>query len=116
MYLNPEKHLFLLECLFACTGKNPKHVAPDRIRVAVNMHRFLVIAAGFAAGVPTVGRCVTSAETEFFEKQVRPVLVQHCYKCHGPDKQKAELRLDSREAVLKGSDAGAVVVPGKPDE
>ena len=53
---------------------------------------------------------------EFFEKEVRPVLAEHCYKCHGPDKQKAELRLDSRAAILKGSDVGPVVIPGKPEE
>lgn len=58
----------------------------------------------------------TPAESEFFEKQVRPVLAEHCYSCHGPKKQKAELRLDSREALLKGSDVGPVVVPGKPEE
>jgi mono/diheme cytochrome c family protein len=59
---------------------------------------------------------ITPEETEFFEKHVRPVLAEQCYKCHGPEKQKAELRLDSREAVLKGSDIGPVVVPGKPEE
>ena len=35
-----------------------------------------------------------------------PVLAEHCYECHGPEKQKAELRLDSREAILKGSESG----------
>ena len=61
-------------------------------------------------------RAATSEETEFFEKSVRPVLEEHCVKCHGREKQKAELRLDSRSAILKGSENGAVVVPGKPDE
>ena len=59
---------------------------------------------------------ITPQETEFFEKQVRPVLVEQCYKCHGPDKQKGALRVDSRAAILKGTDDGPVVVPGKPDE
>ena len=53
-------------------------------------------------------------EVEFFEKSVRPVLAEHCHKCHGPEKQKGDLRLDSREAILKGSDTGPVVVPGDP--
>jgi mono/diheme cytochrome c family protein len=53
-------------------------------------------------------------QLEFFEKQVRPVLVEQCYKCHGPEKQKGELRLDSREAILKGADTGPVVVLGDP--
>ncbi|MBI2431378.1 MAG: hypothetical protein HYV26_00690, partial [Candidatus Hydrogenedentes bacterium] len=39
---------------------------------------------------------------DFFEREVRPVLVEHCLECHGPEKQKLGLRLDSREAMLKG--------------
>jgi hypothetical protein len=55
------------------------------------------------------------AQLEFFEKEVRPVLAEHCYKCHGEKKQKSGLRLDSREFVLKGGELGPVVVPGKPE-
>ena len=73
---------------------------------------FALALAGARAGA----RAVTPAETEFFERSVRPVLAEHCYKCHGPDKQKAALRLDSRDAVMKGTDDGPVVVVGKPDE
>src|SRR4051812_17843264 len=58
----------------------------------------------------------TPEQIEFFEKNVRPVLVEQCYSCHGPDKQKAELRVDSLSALLKGSDGGPVVVPGKPED
>ena len=57
----------------------------------------------------------TAAQLEFFEKEVRPVLVDHCYKCHGKEKQKSGLRLDSRDLVLKGGEVGPVVVPGKPE-
>jgi mono/diheme cytochrome c family protein len=56
------------------------------------------------------------AVAEFFETQVRPVLANSCYGCHGPDKQMAALRLDSKAALLKGSDNGPVVVPGDPDK
>ena len=59
---------------------------------------------------------VSPAAAEFFEKKVRPVLVNHCVNCHGPKKQQAELRLDSRAGLLKGSDSGAVVVPGNPEK
>ena len=57
----------------------------------------------------------TAAQLEFFEKEVRPVLADNCYKCHGPKKQKSGLRLDSRELILKGGELGPIVVPGKPD-
>ena len=53
---------------------------------------------------------------EFFESRVRPVLVDRCFKCHGEKKQSNGLRLDSREALLKGGDSGPAVVVGKPDE
>jgi mono/diheme cytochrome c family protein len=53
---------------------------------------------------------------EFFEARVRPVLATHCLECHGPDKRKGGLRLDERAAMLRGGEAGRVVVPGKPDE
>ncbi len=54
---------------------------------------------------------------EFFEKHIRPVLVEHCYECHSTqsEKVKAKLLLDSREAVLKGGESGPAIVPGDPD-
>ena len=51
----------------------------------------------------------------FFEARVRPVLVERCYTCHGADKQKGGLRLDSRDALRKGGDSGPAVAPGTPD-
>jgi len=51
---------------------------------------------------------------EFFERHVRPVLANHCSECHGAKKQEAGLRLDSRQAVVKGAETGPVVVAGDP--
>ncbi len=48
--------------------------------------------------------------------QIAPILEARCVRCHGPDKAKAGLRLDSHAAILVGGRGGAVVVPGKPDE
>jgi hypothetical protein len=61
---------------------------------------------------------VADPGTEFFEKKIRPVLVERCYKCHSdqPGGVKGGLRLDSREAVRKGGDSGAAVIPGKLDD
>jgi len=57
------------------------------------------------------------AETEFFEKKIRPLLIERCYKCHSEraDKVKGGLRLDSREAIRRGGESGAAVVPGDLD-
>jgi hypothetical protein len=53
---------------------------------------------------------------EFFEKEVRPLLVEHCLRCHGESKPKGNLRLTSRANVLKGGDTGPAAVKGKPDQ
>ncbi|HEX7450365.1 MAG TPA: PSD1 and planctomycete cytochrome C domain-containing protein [Pirellulales bacterium] len=55
-------------------------------------------------------------QLEFFEKTIRPLLVERCQKCHGPEKQEAGLRLDRREPALKGGDSGPVIVPGEPEK
>jgi mono/diheme cytochrome c family protein len=58
----------------------------------------------------------TAAGIEFFEKQVRPLLVEHCLACHGPEKQRGGLRLDSRAGFHKGSDSGPLVKQGTPQQ
>ncbi len=62
----------------------------------------------------------TSADTDgiaFFEKKIRPVLVESCYKCHSAaEKVKAGLHLDYAAGLLKGGEAGPAIVPGDPDK
>jgi hypothetical protein len=55
---------------------------------------------------------------EFFESKVRPILVEHCQKCHAADSKKIRggLLVDSRDGLLTGGDTGPAIVPGKPDE
>ncbi len=59
-----------------------------------------------------------AARLEFFEKKIRPVLVEHCYKCHSAEvkKPKGNLTLDTRAGIRRGGDSGPAVVPGKPQE
>jgi cytochrome c553 len=71
----------------------------------------LAVPAARPAGTPSV-----ADQADFFEKAVRPVLVANCINCHGPDKQKGKLRLDSRTALVAGGASGPAVVPGKPAE
>jgi hypothetical protein len=70
-------------------------------------------------GFSGLGRCedVPKDRVEFFEKNIRPVLVEHCYECHSAqsEKLKGKLLLDSREAVRKGGETGPGVIPGDPD-
>ena len=53
---------------------------------------------------------------DFFEAKIRPVLVEHCYKCHSVEgkKRKGELWLDSRAGILEGGKSGPVLVPAIP--
>lgn len=53
---------------------------------------------------------------EFFERKIRPVLVEHCYECHANNAAKlgGNLRLDSRPGLLTGGDSGAALKPGDP--
>ncbi len=57
----------------------------------------------------------TEAE-EFFEKRIRPLLIEHCQECHGAEKQKGSLRLDHQAGWQTGGDSGAAIVPGKVEE
>jgi cytochrome c553 len=74
--------------------------------------------AGFLSAGTGIGLAAepSAEDIEFFEKEVRPILVQSCQKCHGDRKQEGGLRLDSAAAILKGGDSGAVIAAGKPDE
>ena len=51
-----------------------------------------------------------------FERDIRPLLVQHCQTCHGPSKQKGGLRLDLKAAAFQGGDSGPVIVKGNAAE
>ncbi len=52
---------------------------------------------------------------DFFEKRIRPVLIEHCYECHGEKKAKGGLRLDLRDALRRGGDSGPAIVPFEPE-
>ncbi len=67
------------------------------------------------AGWPVFG--LPPGQVEFFESRIRPVLAENCYECHNSvNKSEAGLALDYRDALLAGSDEGAVIVAGKPEE
>jgi len=53
-----------------------------------------------------------AAEKNDFSRQIKPILEQNCYKCHGGEKPKSHFRLTSREAALKGGEHGVDILPG----
>jgi len=80
--------------------------------------RHLVIASVLFTGFASAAAPSDLAQLDFFEKKIRPVLVQECYECHSNDAKKIKggLTLDTREGVLKGGDSGPAIVPGKPNK
>jgi mono/diheme cytochrome c family protein len=71
--------------------------------------RLLLALALLAAGA------TLAPADDAFENTVRPLLVARCIKCHGPDKQKGGLRLDSKAGWQTGGESGPAIEPGKPD-
>jgi hypothetical protein len=83
----------------------------------------LVVVAGAGWSLTVTDRAARAQDQEgkpdpeqraFFEAKVRPILESHCFTCHGPAKQKAGLRVDSRKAMMRGGDSGPILEPGNP--
>ena len=82
------------------------------------MHRGFFRAL-FSLGLASVSleASPTAEQVEFFERAIRPVLVERCYECHNSsDKAKGGLALDWRGGLAKGGDSGPVIVAGEPGE
>ena len=90
----------------------------------MNMHRILRTAAAAAMlgvlHVPSSGAQTPVAVPDGtginYEQEVRPILANRCFGCHGPRQQQSGLRLDLRQNALRGGDYGVVIVPGKSAE
>lgn len=82
------------------------------------MHRLTPTLTLFLVAFGSQALAADNAGIEFFEKKIRPVLVEHCQKCHATDSKKigGGLLLDHREGIFKGGDSGAAVEAGKPDD
>ena len=83
----------------------------------IDRFQFLLVVCVLASQA-AVADDPTPKQIEFFEAKIRPIFVQHCYKCHSATAEDIEggLVLDSRWGWEKGGDSGPAVVPGKPDE
>ncbi|MBX3452725.1 MAG: DUF1553 domain-containing protein [Planctomycetaceae bacterium] len=81
-------------------------------RIPLTLLAILIVVATRPAGAePTAEE---RAAGQFFETKVRPVLIEHCYRCHGAGKHKGGLELDSRGGLIRGGDSGPAIVPGDP--
>lgn len=59
-----------------------------------------------------------AAKLEFFEKKIRPVLIEHCYECHSAESKTVQggLLVDTAQGLVQGGDSGPAVIPNKLDE
>ncbi|MEC9055312.1 MAG: c-type cytochrome domain-containing protein, partial [Verrucomicrobiota bacterium] len=87
-------------------------------------HSLCMISALAAVGIGLLAAPARSElptgekDLQFFERRIRPVLVNHCYECHSADSKKVggNLYLDHAEGLLQGGESGPAIVPGRPDE
>ncbi len=94
----------------------PKMQIRQRFHPAVVLSAATLILSCFSALADAPQ--LTSEQLDFFEKRVRPILVDNCYKCHSHDSEKIKggLLLDTRDDLLKGGDTGPAIVPGDPEK
>ncbi len=96
---------------------NPARLGLRRpIVLALGLLSALFLPSLFAQGPGQTPNRATDSASEFFEKEVRPLLVEKCQSCHGSMKSKGGLKLTSRAELLKGGDNGPAIQTDRPGE
>ena len=83
---------------------------------APRLAQLALLAVALALPAPAAD---SAAGHDFFENKIRPLLIEHCLKCHdggAPDKPKGGLALNTRDGWAKGGEHGPALVPGDPDK
>src|SRR5690349_14078199 len=86
-----------------------KNVGPHLMKKLLQGASFLVLAT-FSAAASEIPEKID------FVKHVQPIFAAACNKCHGPEKQKGELRLDSKTLAMKGGQTGKIILPNNSKE
>ena len=99
---------------------NPTSTKRKRVKscLLARLRFVLVVALGGASLTNPRTAQASEEETIFFETKIRPVLVAHCYECHGNDPKNIEndLLLTTAQGIRKGGKSGQVIVQGKPND
>ena len=99
-------------------NQGPKSAGALRSCLGIRVFGYLGIWMFGYLGIVASAADLTPAQTQFFENKIRPLLADNCYKCHSQQSEKVKggLRLDTRDALLKGGETGAAIVPGDPEK
>ncbi len=84
------------------------------MRQRLRCFRWLILCLVVAAA--RMSARATETQVPSFETDIRPLFAAKCFRCHGPDVQKGELALNTKERLLKGGEGGEILVAGKPEE
>src|SRR5262245_5354374 len=98
-------------------GLAPSFRASDMIRYG-RLPGWLGVILLVACEKPAVAQSLGASARVQYNRDIRPLLSDKCFRCHGPDggQRKANLRLDQREVAVADRQGYAAIVPGKPDE
>ena len=88
----------------------PKQLPMMRL-LAFTAHSIALLACGLLHAAEPDAKAI-----EFFEKRVRPLMLERCFECHNDETRESELAMDSRGGLLEGGTRGPAIIPGKPAE
>ena len=98
------------------TGTQASCLLPPASKTLVFRTAWKAVILFFGSAAAFADSDAQRAAMTFFEKEVRPVLVNRCYECHGEKKQKGGLRMDHIEHMKVGGDGGPAFIAGLPDK
>jgi hypothetical protein len=106
---------------FSRSDRETKRGYDQRIRLIVEtvenaMHKLFALALVLITFAASAIRAGDPASEEFFEKRVRPILAGTCFRCHGGQKVQGKLRIDAREALVKGGESGPAIDVEHPEK
>ena len=98
-------------------SKFTQRIATQRVGIQLRILWASVLAFSYLFAFPHPFAWSQQQDTaKFFEERIRPVLLEHCIACHGPDKSESGLRLDRPELFAEGGESGTLVEAQKPVE
>ena len=107
--------LAMMVSLVSFTGYRGGQLSQGEDHLTEYMPGPLRAVLGISNAVKPAAKTSTGAnQATFYSTYIQPIFTAHCVGCHGPNKQKAKLRLDSYEELMRGASCGHVIRPGNP--